>query len=94
MNSLILSPNALERARRQFCLDMGLSWEEYVRQSEQKVYIRKVSYKEGIHLINTEGARVYEGRNDFFLDYIVIGADIMTITPIYATQSRSCIPGL
>ncbi len=73
MNSLILSPNALERARRQFCLDMGLSWEEYVRQPEQKVYIRKVSYKEGTHLINTEGARVYEGRNDFFHAIICLG---------------------
>ena len=73
MNSLILSPNALERARRQFCLDMGLSWEEYVGQPEQKVYIRKVSYKEGTHLINTEGARVYEGRNDFFHAIICLG---------------------
>ena len=73
MNSLILSPNALEQARRQFCLDMGLSWEEYMRQPGQKVYIRKVSYKEGTHLINTEGARVYEGRNDFFHAIICLG---------------------
>ena len=73
VNLLRINREALQMARMQFCLDMGLSWEEYVQQPKQKVYIRKASYKEGTELINTEGARVYEGRNDFFHAIICLG---------------------
>ncbi len=73
MNSLRINEEALRKARMQFCLDIGMSWEEYVQNPKQKAYIRKASYKKGTCLIDSEGARVYEGRNDFFHAMICFG---------------------
>ena len=73
MNSLVVCPKALEAAKRQFCLDIGLPWEEYMHQTKQKVYIRKAAYKEGTCRINVDGNRMYEGRNDFFHAIICLG---------------------
>jgi len=73
MNSLKMDPKALKHARRQFCLDIGLHWEEYISHPQQKVYIRKSLYKEGTLKISSDGARDYEGRNDFFHAIICLG---------------------
>lgn len=73
MISLRINEEALRKARMQFCLDIGMSWEEYVQKPKQKAYIRKASYKKGTCLIDSEGARVYEGRNDFFHAMICFG---------------------
>ena len=73
MNSLRLNREALNAARKQFCLDIGMPWEEYQENPGQRVYIRKAVYKDGTCLVNTEGARVYEGRNDFFHAMICLG---------------------
>ena len=73
MNSLKLDPKALESARRQFCLDIGLPWEEYMKQPRQKIYIKKATYKKGTLKVSTEGARDYERGNDFFHAIICLG---------------------
>lgn len=66
MNSLIIDQKALEMARRQFCLDIGLPWEVYENQKEKKNIICKARYRENSLLVDSEGARNYEGRDDFF----------------------------
>lgn len=73
MNSLKLDPKALENARRQFCLDIGLPWEEYMKQPRQKIYIKKATYKKETLKVSTEGARDYERGNDFFHAIICLG---------------------
>ena len=73
MNSLKLDPKALENARRQFCLDIALPWEEYMKHPRQKIYIKKATYKNGTLKIATEGARDYERGNDFFHAIICLG---------------------
>lgn len=74
MNSLIIDKNALELARKQFCLDIGLPWEEYVNDLRQQAYIRKAVYREGTLWNRIEGARNYEGGNDFFHAIICLGS--------------------
>lgn len=73
MNSLKMDPKALENARRQFCLDIGLPWEEYMKQPRQKIYIKKATYKKGTLKVSAEGARDYERGNDFFHAIICLG---------------------
>ena len=73
MNSLKLDPKALENARRQFCLDIALPWEEYMKNPRQKIYIKKATYKNGTLKIAAEGARDYERGNDFFHAIICLG---------------------
>lgn len=68
-----IDKNALEDARKQFCLDIGMNWEEYLADPKQKVYIKKASYKKGTCLVDMDGARVYEGRCDFFHAMICLG---------------------
>ena len=51
-----IDKNALEDARKQFCLDIGMNWEEYLADPKQKVYIKKASYKKGTCLVDMDGA--------------------------------------
>lgn len=73
MNTLKIDAEALTGARKQFCLDIGLTWEEYQAHATQKVFIRKAVYREGTLKVNTEGARDYERGNDFFHAIICLG---------------------
>ena len=73
MNSLKMDPKALENARRQFCLDIALPWEEYMRQPRQKIYIKKAVYKKGTLKVLSEGARDYERGSDLFHAIICLG---------------------
>lgn len=66
-NSLMLDKGCLELARRQFCLDVGLSWDEYCAQQKKKTYICKSSPK------MQNGARVYAGRSNFFRAIVCLG---------------------
>ena len=68
-----IDKNALESARKQFCLDIGMKWEEYLTSPQQKVYIKKTAYKEGTCQVDMDGARVYEGRCDFFHAMVCLG---------------------
>jgi len=73
MNSWKIDKEALELARKQFCLDIGLPWEEYVKNPGRSAYICKAIYRSGSYLNGTEGARNYEGRDDFFHAIICMG---------------------
>lgn len=73
MNSLILDKACLEAARRQFCLDIGLPWEEYEKNKERKVLIQKAVYSPGTMNVAEEGARNYAEKNSFFRAIICLG---------------------
>lgn len=66
-NSLILDKKCLEIARKQFCLDVGLPWEEYCANGEQRIFICKNKFAA------SAGARVYAGRSSFFRAIICLG---------------------
>ena len=73
MNSLNLDKECLEAARRQFCLDIGLPWEEYEKNREKNVLIQKTLYAPGTMDVAGEGARNYAERNSFFRAIICLG---------------------
>lgn len=72
-NSLNLDKKCLETARRQFCLDVGLPWEEYEKNRENSVLIQKAVYTPGTKDVAGEGARNYGERNSFFRAIICLG---------------------
>ncbi len=72
-NSLNLDKRCLETARRQFCLDVGLPWEEYEKNREKSVLIQKAVYVPGTMDVAGEGARNYAERNSFFRAIICLG---------------------
>lgn len=72
-NSLNLDKRCLEVARRQFCLDVGLPWEEYEKNREKNVLIQKAVYAPGTMDVAGEGARDYAERNSFFRAIICLG---------------------
>lgn len=72
-NSLNLDKRCLETARRQFCLDVGLPWEEYEKNREKSVLIQKTTYAPDTMDVAGEGARNYEERNSFFRAIICLG---------------------
>lgn len=73
MNSLNLDKECLEAARKQFCLDIGLPWEEYEKNREKNVLIQKTLYAPGTMDVAGEGARNYAERNSFFRAIICLG---------------------
>lgn len=72
MNCKIQS-EMLAGARKQFCLDIGMDYEEYEKNPNKKAYIVKSKYKEGTTLPGTEGARIYAGSDAFFWATICMG---------------------
>lgn len=72
-NSLNLDKKCLETARRQFCLDIGLPWDEYEKNREKSVLIQKATYVPGSLNVAGEGARNYAERNSFFRAIICLG---------------------
>lgn len=72
-NCLNLDKRCLEIARRQFCLDVGLPWEEYEKSREKSVLIQKTTYAPGTMDVAGEGARNYAERNSFFRAIICLG---------------------
>lgn len=78
-NSLILDKECLETARKQFCLDVGLSWQEYCENRERTSFI----CKNGSGVVDNKGAwenaqklagaRIYAGRSGFFRAIICLG---------------------
>lgn len=73
LNSLVLDKRCLEVARRQFCLDIGLPWDEYEKNREKSVLIQKAAYVPGSLNVAGEGARNYAERNSFFRAIICLG---------------------
>jgi len=72
-NSLNLDKRCLDVARKQFCLDIGLPWEEYEKNREKSVLIQKAVYAPGTMDMAGEGARNYAERNSFFRAIICLG---------------------
>lgn len=85
-NSLILDKECLEIARKQFCLDVGLPWEEYCAKRERRVFIcknkpdmnagdsdSKADKSKGENMLRQSGARIYAGRSSFFWAIICLG---------------------
>lgn len=78
-NSLILDKECLETARKQFCLDIGLSWQEYCENRERTSFVCKnksgaVNNKDAWeNAQKQEGARIYAGRSNFFRAIICLG---------------------
>lgn len=73
MNSLNLDKECLEAARKQFCLDIGLPWEEYEKNREKNVLIQKTLYVPGTMNVAGDGARNYAEKNSFFRAIICLG---------------------
>lgn len=72
-NSLNLNKKCLEAARRQFCLDIGLPWEEYGKNQKKTVLIQKNTYTPGTLDVAGEGVRNYSEKNSFFRAIICLG---------------------
>lgn len=72
-NSLILDKKCLEAARKQFCLDIGLPWEEYVANRSKSVFIQKSVYAPGTLDIASVGARNYAEKTSFFRAIVCLG---------------------
>lgn len=72
-NSLNLDKKCLEAARKQFCLDVGLSWEEYEKNREKSVLIQKTVYVPKTMVMAGEGARNYAEKTSFFRAIICLG---------------------
>lgn len=80
MHQIKISKAALEAARKQFCLDTCLDWQEYLENPDKKCYIQKTVYapseqKDGRQpsagrYSAFQGARKYDG-NDAFLKAIL-----------------------
>ena len=96
MNSLKIDKKSLELARKQFCLDIGLPWEEYEREPNRLVYIRKAVYGEESKLRLIKQARNYEGREDFFHAIICLGQLFLAVDEqLYdwaKAQFENCAP--
>lgn len=60
----------LELARKQFCLDISMDWEEYWKNPNQKCYIRKTQYGKDSTFPAAEGARCC-AKTDFFFKAIM-----------------------
>lgn len=69
----------LAGARKQFCLDIGMDYEEYEKNPNKKAYIVKSKYKEGTTLPGTEGARIYAGSDAFFWATICMGQLFLSV---------------
>lgn len=78
-NSLILDKECLEIARKQFCMDIGLSWQEYCENRERTSFVCKnksgaVDNKSAWeNAQRRKGARIYAGRSSFFRAIICLG---------------------
>lgn len=68
----------LEDARKQFCLDINLPWEEYIKQSSKRVIITKSNEESRARLTET-GARTMHNRDSFFVAMICMGQLFMMV---------------
>lgn len=76
---LAINKEMLAGARKQFCLDIGMSFEDYEQNPYKKAYITKSKYKEGTTLPATAGARCYAGSDAFFWAIICMGQLFLSV---------------
>lgn len=74
-----INKEMLAGARKQFCLDIGMDYEEYEQNPNKKAYIVKSKYKEETTLPGTEGARIYYGSDSFFWATICMGQLFLSV---------------
>ena len=86
----------LRTARRQFCLDVGLDWQQYLEHPNQKIFIQKTQYATGTSFPAGEGARCYEGKDSFFKAIMCMGQLFLSVDEqIYdwaVEQFGACAP--
>lgn len=70
---LSVDKEMLRTARRQFCLDVGLDWEKYLQNPNEKCYICKTKYALGTCFQAAVGARCYDGKDSFFKAIMCMG---------------------
>lgn len=70
---LSVDKEMLRTARKQFCLDIGLDFEAYLANPNEKCYICKAKYTPGTCSPAAEGARCYDGKDSFFKAIICMG---------------------
>lgn len=63
----------LQLARRQFCLDVGLDWQQYLAEPGKRCYIQRTSYRLGTKYPQADGARCYHGTDAFFKAVMCMG---------------------
>ena len=68
-----IDSEALERARRQFCLDTCLEWDRYQESPEKKSYIQRTVYEPGSRFSAFCGARKYWKNDSFFKAIVCMG---------------------
>ena len=76
---LTVDDRLLQIARRQFCLDIGMEWEEYEKQPDKKCYICKTTYAKDSSFAAMEGARRYAGTDSFFKAIICMGQLFLSV---------------
>ena len=77
--SMKIDEDMLRRARKQFCLDACLDWQQYLEHPKQKVYIQKTKYAEDGSYSAGEGARRYAGTDSFFKAIMCMGQLFLTV---------------
>lgn len=66
-------------ARKQFCLDMGMDYEEYCKAPHKKVYIAKTKYAPDTTFPAAPGARCYTGSDAFFSAIMCLGQLFLSV---------------
>ena len=91
-----INSDMLQTARKQFCLDTCLDWQQYLEHPNQKVYIQKTKYANGTSFPIGEGARRYAGMDSFFKAIMCMGQLFLTVDEqIYewaVEQFADCAP--
>ena len=86
----------LQTARKQFCLDTCLEWQQYLEHPNQKIFIQKTQYATGTSFPAGEGARCYEGKDSFFKAIMCMGQLFLSVDEqIYdwaVEQFGACAP--
>lgn len=76
---LSINKDMLHIARRQFCLDTCLDWQQYLKHPAQKVYIQKTRYAQGTTFPAPEGARCCGGTDAFFKAIVCMGQLFLSV---------------
>lgn len=86
----------LQTARKQFCLDTCLDWQQYLEHPEHKTFIQKTQYAAGTTFPAGDGARCYEGKDSFFKAIMCMGQLFLSVDEqIYdwaVEQFGTCAP--
>lgn len=79
MQKFSINRDMLQNARKQFCLDTCLDWQQYLEQPNEKVYIQKTQYAQGTLFPAAEGARCCGGTDAFFKAIMCMGQLFLSV---------------